>query len=301
MKTKFDNRQLAHVWAQQTQDAGDGSNFYFRGPSIYSYGSHFEIARFITRKGARAVLFTTRTYSVTTARHLGFARGALHGLSVPVFNVPDIDAAARGSDATRDYYKGAVDALMLRAARARGSATPVRCWNEAIALAEEANDYAAFFGRRWRIKAPQLAPEVLATYRERVARQARRDKAKQAKREAERAALHAESLRAWRAGESDSLNWPGPTALRIAHDRIETSRGAHVPLEVAPLVWRLVTKHRDTGLGWAAGLGDRPRLGDFTLDAISADGDITAGCHSIPYAELRGIAVQLGYIREGQP
>lgn len=262
--------------------------------NAHNYGG--PLSAVLAAEESRAVLFTTRTYSVTTAKHLSFARGALHGLNVPVFHVPDIDASARGSDATRDHYRAAVDALMLRAARARGSATPVRCWNEAVALAEEANDYAAFFGRRWRIKAPQLAPEVLATYRERVARQARRDKAKQAKREAERAALHAESLRAWRAGESDSLNWPGPTALRIAHDRIETSRGAHVPLEVAPLVWRLVTLSRRRGLSWAPGQDDpRPRLGDFTLDAISAGGDITAGCHVIPFAELLGIAHQLGY------
>ena len=38
---------IAHYWANQTQDEARNSsnNFYFDGTKIYSYGSHFEIAR----------------------------------------------------------------------------------------------------------------------------------------------------------------------------------------------------------------------------------------------------------------
>ena len=46
-----------------------GNNFYFDGDTIYSYGSHFPIARHVETKRGRAVLFTTRDYSVTTSGH----------------------------------------------------------------------------------------------------------------------------------------------------------------------------------------------------------------------------------------
>ena len=44
MKTVFDNRQLAHVWASQSQEHGRGSSFYFNGRVIYSYRDSWPLA-----------------------------------------------------------------------------------------------------------------------------------------------------------------------------------------------------------------------------------------------------------------
>lgn len=66
---------VAHLWAHQAQDSariGGRGNFYFEGDTIYSYGSHFPIARHVETKRGRAVLFTTRDYSVTTSGHQQF-------------------------------------------------------------------------------------------------------------------------------------------------------------------------------------------------------------------------------------
>ena len=62
---------IAHLWANRSQDSARnaGGNFYFDGDTIYSYGSHFPIARHVETKRGRAVLFTTRDYSVTTSGH----------------------------------------------------------------------------------------------------------------------------------------------------------------------------------------------------------------------------------------
>lgn len=88
-KINFDTSQLAHVWAQQVQEYGSSSNsrFYFQGDTIYSYGSHFPIARFVKKADALGeypgiVFFTTREYSVTTSGHKHLVRGALRGLNV---------------------------------------------------------------------------------------------------------------------------------------------------------------------------------------------------------------------------
>lgn len=57
---------IAHAWAHQSSrnNALRGYAMYYEGPSIYSWGSHFCIARIVDAPdGAPAVLFTTRRYS----------------------------------------------------------------------------------------------------------------------------------------------------------------------------------------------------------------------------------------------
>lgn len=89
-----DSREAAHVWAQQRQAYGcnPSRNIYFERETIFSYGGHFPIARFTGRKidGREVVLFTMRTYSVTTSGHISDVRQALHGLDVLIINVQDV-------------------------------------------------------------------------------------------------------------------------------------------------------------------------------------------------------------------
>lgn len=310
MKKVFDNRQLAHVWAQQSQPEGRGSNFFFEGPAIFSYGRHFKIAEFVTRKGKRAVLFTSRRYSVSTSKHISYTRGALAGLAVPVFTVPDIDAAARAGyqAATRDYYRAAVGAAERASARARKTSNAEWEMARAARLAAEANAYAEFYGLRWRVKTPEFTPERLEAIRAAEKREAARKAARtKAQREADR--IHGERMateyeakrEAWRRGELATMpshpNWreTGGTMLRLSGDRIETSRGAHIPASAARLVWDAVQSCRASGLAWEPIGADRPHIGAFTLDRVTAEGDIVAGCHLIEYAELARMSVALGF------
>ena len=43
---------VAHLWAHKSQDfaRNPGHNFYFHGDTIYSYGSHFPVARHVENK-----------------------------------------------------------------------------------------------------------------------------------------------------------------------------------------------------------------------------------------------------------
>jgi hypothetical protein len=103
VKQVFAYPQLAHVWAQQSQEHGRSpkGQMYFHGATIFSYGSHFPIARFTsaTFEGKRVVLFNSGKYSNTTRTHCDATRGALNGLPVVVFNVPEI-APQWGDDST---------------------------------------------------------------------------------------------------------------------------------------------------------------------------------------------------------
>lgn len=86
----------------------------------------------------------------------------------------------------------------------------------------------------------------------------------------------------------------GAAFLRISADRrrIETSMGAEVPMSVCAMLWRIIGQQRAAGESRAF---TDVRLGHFWLDRVDANGDVHAGCHFIPYAELADIAARLGY------
>ena len=68
---------VAHNWANQTNKGKRGSNFFYDGKSIYSYGYHFEVGRIVeTEKGNEIVLLNNASYSVSTSKHQGYVRQA---------------------------------------------------------------------------------------------------------------------------------------------------------------------------------------------------------------------------------
>lgn len=69
MRHVFSNHEIPHKWAHQTQEHARGSNLFFDGPTIYSYGRHFPIATVYDNKRGKLVLFTSADYSMTTAKH----------------------------------------------------------------------------------------------------------------------------------------------------------------------------------------------------------------------------------------
>lgn len=79
MKKVFQNHsEVAHVFAQRTQSEGRASRVFFEGDTIYSYGYHFPIAKFVDLpNGQTVVLFTLDGYSNSTSKHIGIVRGAL--------------------------------------------------------------------------------------------------------------------------------------------------------------------------------------------------------------------------------
>lgn len=107
MKTIVSNEEVAELWAKQTQPKARNAtrSFYFDGPTIYSYGEHFPVATWIRNKaGTQAVVMTSNSYSMTTAKHIGTVSHAIYKLD------PDL---ARGifrlpldSDLVEELYVG---------------------------------------------------------------------------------------------------------------------------------------------------------------------------------------------------
>lgn len=79
MYRRLDNYDVAHDWANSSDSNNSASagNMYHAGGAIYSYGHHFMIAKHVwNEQGDHAVLFTERTYSRTTSKHVTIANGA---------------------------------------------------------------------------------------------------------------------------------------------------------------------------------------------------------------------------------
>ena len=302
MRKTFPNRQLAHVWAQQSQPEGRGSHFYFEGPTLYSYGRHFPVARFVEPEdgGRPVVLFNTERYSNSTNKHQSFARGALYGLPVRVFYVPDLDA--QGCDTlglntwrherNRTHYREKIAAAIESAARARNYAQ--LHLDTATRAAAEAAEYAAAFRllEDWAPTLGDVPSEGLAAVRELAKQQAAEVRAREKARAAARAVAGAEGRAEWRRGEN-SQYFGEPTMLRLSRDgeSIETSRGAEVPVEDARRVLRL---RRDFPGAREWPHGEGPRVGAFTLREVTADGALVIGCHRLEADELERIAGELG-------
>jgi hypothetical protein len=90
MKTVFSNSMLCHTWANQLQNFGKGSSMYFQGNTIYSYGSHYEIAQIIEAPNLTKVFFVNSNgYSNTTAKHTNHVWRAIPDTH-PIFKVPFI-------------------------------------------------------------------------------------------------------------------------------------------------------------------------------------------------------------------
>jgi hypothetical protein len=130
-KYVFDTGEIPHLWAHRTQDEARNrqGNLYLTGDTIYSYGSHFPIARHVVSEaGERAVLFTTASYSVTTSSHCSAVRSAIPS-GIPVFHVPNVcPGRYSGSELTPDDHAGnladyteRIEKHVVTSARARSS------------------------------------------------------------------------------------------------------------------------------------------------------------------------------------
>lgn len=74
----MNNSMVAHLWANEKQESANGSNFYFEGESIYSYGSHFEVGRIVRNKrGEKAYLINDIYRSSSTSKHQCCVREAI--------------------------------------------------------------------------------------------------------------------------------------------------------------------------------------------------------------------------------
>lgn len=290
---------VAHLWAHEAQDEAKtpkNGNLFFRFDTIYSYGYHFPIARIVTIGKRKAVLFTTKDYSSTTAGHKSCVRGACRHL--PTFCVDEVGTDYRVPAAFNEAweaYKSRLTEHTRKFVKARLHKS--WHWTEITSTVKEANEFAAFFGRRCRLQEPDEG-KAKEAIKKADAKQRIVNAEKAAKRKAEQEAYAAEQakrLEAWLGGDNNyyRASYGDPIRLRIAGDRLQTTMGAEVPVEDAKRVYRILQKLRKRGESYQRN-GTTISLGPFALDSMDESGTVTAGCHTVAWAEVERVAKLAG-------
>ena len=234
MRHVYPNHEIPHLWAHQSQDEARNStgSFYFEGTTIYSYGSHFPIARHITNERVeRAVLFTTAHHSVTTSGHCSAVARAIPP-NVSVFRVPRLRSSwgdlPSHTDNVESYVRR-VSELLGKAKRARVN----RDWHqrEALGLREQLEGYVAFFDLS-DVAVPESdeldALQAWITAHQEEERQRREEAARVA--EKERRREQAERIQRFYAGDPDVSYIPGVSPmLRVVGPRSANLAGRTLP------------------------------------------------------------------------
>lgn len=272
MKTVFQNTStVAHMWANKQQESAKygGGNFYYEGDTIYSYGSHFPIARHVERN---AVLFTLRAYSNTTAKHIHIVRQACSHLNIIYCYSPRATHEENFA-----YWLSESENVLNKLKTAK---KPEKYLNELARIEDQVVKYAEFFD----IVIPRQLKEVLTVrdksqYAEYEAKRTHILELEQKKKKQEQKKKHKKELAEWEAGRTGSLysrddfDYLRPISLSDG-EGVETSQGVSIPFVVAEKFYEMV---KNNSL----------KIGDPVTDKyknkyeVSEVGDtIKIGCHA---------------------
>ncbi len=270
MKKVVSTQEVCHLFANQLQHEAYNPNrsVYFYKDKIYSYGSHFCMAKFV---GVGTILFTTRGYSNTTAKHLSILSSATSHLN-KIYCAQPTGTHEENFTAWLNWAE-----IVLR--NLKTSRKPEKYLSELEHIKQQATKYAEFF----KIALPETLQAVLSVT----------DKAevvlymeqKQAVLEAEKKRKEAEKMKAlrkelkeWRAFQKRSLyNRMDFDYLRKDAESFETSQGVKIPINVGLRLYKNIRnlKVGDKFLEYA--------VGDVTKDFIRI------GCHKIKFSEIDAV------------
>ena len=272
MKKVFQNSELAHVYAQQSQDEGRNANgsFYFRGKTLFSYGGHFPICKFVTNdKGENALLFTERTYSNTTAKQISLTRNATSQFNKVYCNNPDNTHANNFKAWT---LQG--EAIIKKLAKAK---KPIIYLNELGYISNKANAYASFFD----IEIPQDLATVLSIkdksqYIEYAEKQKKFETEKIKALQFEMKKDFKKAFKKWQNFETSYLYTRHKyDFLRLNNERIDTTQGVQIPVEIAKNLYKKI-------------VDNTIKVGEKILnyEVSSVGNEIKIGCHTFKKSYL---------------
>jgi len=288
-KTVFPKDEVAHLFAhQRTTNARDSrTTFYVDGHTIYSYGSHFPIAKHVTnKKKEKALLFTTRTYSNTTAKHKSIVRSACSHLNIIYCYNPNCE-----HDENIEFY---IKLMKNELSGLSNSRKPEKQIEPAKEILNDLKKYCEFFS----IKVPKTAIHIIDSaqsgeYAEYLNKERKRIEAEQRRKEKRKLEAFKVSLSKWRDNITHRLfDKPfGFDYLRYNGKRVETSQGVEIPLEIAKKAFDYIMDAISKG-----GCRDCDySILDYNINHINND-EMSIGCHTFEISEIKNIAKQLNWL-----
>ena len=281
MKTVFNNSELAHIYANQRQQHGRNSSgsFYFEGKTIYSYGSHFPIAKIMTNEsGDNCMLFTYRTYSNTTAKQISILRSATRQYKKIYCHTPSLNHSSN--------FASWLQLAEHEATKLIKAKKPELYLNELSRLHSEVSEYAQFFN----IEIPLNLTAVLSIKDksenlEYLIKKNELIKLELAKKQKEDKIKEDEILKKWLNFETSRIYSRSNLdflRVNINENRVETTQAVQIPIEIAK---RLYNKIKTNTLQ----VGEN--LLNYRVDQV---GDIIKiGCHNFTKAYLLNFGSKL--------
>jgi hypothetical protein len=285
----MNNSEVAHEWAAQAKSRGRGSNFFFEGKELYSYGRHYCAARLVDVNSRLQVAFINSTnYSPSTGRHVSLARMAVNHLET--FEVSNPSGGDYVLQDAFDRYERLANECFASAKRARSPWSIRGNLREALGHVEKGNRFLKLFRKKFPSKRRKItdfpADDVLALTRKAElagAREAERSAAARLEREAQ-AAMNEQD---WIEGRKTGALFGRKFLLRLQGEvenlKVETSHGARVPVNEAEVFYKILMRVRRNGYELNGAHG--ARVGSFRLDSVSEHG-ARVGCHLLEWDEI---------------
>lgn len=299
MKQVFNNRQLAHIWAQQKQATGRNasSSMFFEDNTIYSYGYHYAIATMHFKGLKKLVLVNEHGYSNTTCKQRNDVLRAIK--YTDYIYVPSYIYVPRPTNLECEENEiylynqviSQIDSLMST----RTKNTSFEWLEYHIKLL---NLYLSFIEKPL-FKLDGVYYEALKEINKiRIDRNFENGQKRQLKFEKENRLLkeeHATYVAQWLSGEQINrrIRWDlfktdfkNAELIRIKPnqpDIVETNQGAEVPLSHALRLLNLVLKNE---------VRQGERVGHFTVDSVKED-ILKIGCHTISIKQASEVLLPL--------
>lgn len=272
MKKVVSPSEVAHLFANQLQSEAttSGRNFYFYNKSIYSYGIHFCIAKFVDEN---TLLFTERGYSNTTAKHINHVYHATSHIK-KIYCADPI-----GSHDTN--FKAWLSQAETNIEKLKNARKPENYILELQRIKDKANKYAEYFG----IITPLSLENALsitdkAEILEYLDSKAKVLEKEKKQKEAEAKKQHAKQLKKWRAFEFGTLyQRDGFDYLRKDSENFQTSQGVKIPIAIGLRFYNSIVNK-------TIKVGDK--FLDYTISEIN-NKLIKIGCHTITLKEINTI------------
>ena len=289
VRTVVKSSEVAHLFANQSQDYATDYRVKFEGKSYYSYRT--EIACFRSNsRGEECVLLNVQSFSNTTSKHQNNIKQACSHLIV--FDYENNPPSTVTVDFIYNYYIDKATELQSKANRAR---------KYKLYLIEQAKHYL--------VKANQLIDFFDATHLERIdetqfdelltklASEHEELLRKEKEKEAIRLAMELEYYKSdfvdWLSGNRVTFPrcYNNNIYLRVKTDMVETSRGATFPITLCETLFKLYQRCvRDNEV-----YDNTIQVGNYRVNHISRKG-IVAGCHHIKPDEITRFAKVLGLL-----
>lgn len=292
MYSRMDIYDVAHDWANRTDNNGSASasssNLFFASGAIYSYGDHFMIAKHVwNEQGEHGVLFTERTYSRTTSKHVSIVASATSHL--PKLFVPD------PASTKEELFENWREAIVQVAHHLGTARKPEKYLLEMQQIFARAKSYAAFFGYQLPQELVTVAGvENLSQFADYLKQERELREAKEKKEQRKRLTAQKKQLQDWRVFKKDYLRtYDALDYLRfnVKTGQVETTQGVRFPLSAGHQLHQFVIHTIAKG---GCTTCDEMFLDKYTIYEVNKN-FIRVGCHQVTLKEIKLFAKQQGW------